>query len=88
MESRVMIRRNKKEQVLYSAHQHGFPVVDFFSVQAMPWAYRSPAHKAVDPPLLSIHIGATRPVIVKENLKKQKTLVDECSQTSDCSAEP
>ena len=83
-----MIRRNKKEQLLEKPHSNGFLVIDFLSVQAMPCAHRSPAHEAVGSSLLSIHIGATRPIVVKENLKKQKTPVDKRSQTSDCSVEP
>ena len=52
-------------------------------MQAMPCAYCSAAVKTVNPSLLSIHIGTTGLVVVKENLKKQKAPVDICPQTSD-----
>ena len=70
-------------------HSHGF-LVDFFSVQAMPepGAHRSSAYKALRPPLLSIHIGTTGPVVVQKNHKKQKASIDKCSQTSGCPIDP
>lgn len=57
-------------------------------MQAMPCAYRSAAVKTVNPSLLSIHIGTTGLVVVKENLKKQKAPVDICPQTPDRSIVP
>jgi hypothetical protein len=71
-------RRNER-------HNHGFLIVDFLSVQAVPksGSYCSSALKAIHSPLLSIHISTTGSVVVKENHKKQKASVDDYSQASD-----